>query len=378
MNNLNKLDELKNLIKQTQFGTLYLKDNSIYEVLYRPEFKIELINYNLLGCQELIDIATNHNNIFNVEHYNNKAFIGLNVEYNEKSIKTIIYDCKEIAFASEDDALQSKIKELNISYDEIKKQNTYKVQKFWATNHEIKLYDLLFNSGYNPLARKDSIEGPDFYVDKICYIECVTPTLGNKIIEKITNGFSNYKDYRERLTNSLAEKLKKFNKYSNSTSIQNFDKTKPYIISLSLGMLSVDLPNFLAIELLEEICYGAGDIKWHFDSQNWEFLGETRAFTNYFDTRKDERVVSIDENIFNKKEYENIAGVLFSSDLAYDKYCIGKTCLYLNPKNIHYAELENLINIVICKPIKQGLNQYIYLYNGEPFDYKKNIDNIFS
>jgi hypothetical protein len=287
--------------------------------------------------------------------------------YNRSVINKIFEECSKVIEESSDINIKKKKEKFEVDYNNIFEKNTYKIQDFYATAHELKTYEFFKNKGFDISAHNDNTAGPDFKTS-IGYVECVTFTMPDDSNSKeiINLGLNIHSAFEPRFTGALKDKNDTFNDYLNDGIL---NVSLPRIICLHTGMCNSQMFPTTQIRCCEEILYGLGSQVVCFNMKTTEHVGTFREYEEEISKPSNNKTIPI--NYFNGNEYDNISGVLLITDTLYDDY--KQAIMFINHNAKVQVDKSLLKDILIFEKVDN--NSFHYVLNDKEVVLDEVINN---
>lgn len=272
---------------------------------------------------------------------------------NKPLFDELYVECKNIIQLSNDKNIKSKETKLDFAYKKLCEEENAELQEFYSVLHELRTYDYLQKKNYIIKSQNDNNVGPDFYVEGLGYIECISITKGEEgtvsreYINKLLAGtFNRYKSALPRISSALIDKKIKFETYLNNKIIK---KDIPRVIAINTSVFSNEFHSSLIIDLAQKILYGIGCQTINFKEKQVPGV-ETHTFDIIGNKNNDKQ---LELGYFYNDDFKNISAVIITNnsvgEVLEDKYfnvylnfranC--PICLD-NIKNIRYFGLKSL------------------------------------
>lgn len=181
------------------------------------------------------------------------------------------------------------------------------VKKQWYT----RIWEMYFTCNLNDLDYKVSCpkgNAPDIKLkigNQVIWIECTTLSKGNEAVTEYEDGELHTlcdEDYILRITSTINSKYKQIEQHIKSGIIGANDIV---LIAINTGELMLTQIAQHDYPLIQKALYGIGRMTYNFTTKKANNLNRLQI-VNTNDTK-------IKTNLFTKKEYENISGVIFST-----------------------------------------------------------------
>ena len=198
--------------------------------------------------------------------------------------------------------------------------------------HEIESYLFLHSLGTAKMAIDSKHEsGSDFIFDKDISIECVCATMGDAessgLNKYLGEGFYDYNEKKRlinaRLTNSLCEKTKFYYNHNKP----NKQINDPYVIFLSLGILTYEWFGEEYGKALTDVLLGRGNQQFIVNTKTGEVIESGYEHTISF---KKWNGAEITSNLFLCPDFQCVSAILLAT-MSTDKYSSQNTFLFVNP-----------------------------------------------
>lgn len=245
---------------------------------------------------------------------------------NKKLFENVYNECIKIIKNSDNTNILKKKDRLEEAYLGLIENNDFEHEPFYSIVHELRTYDFLSKKGYIMLPSDDNKGGPDFYNDKLGYVECVSVTKGDEwnkkyVDEVLARNTNRYESALSRITSQIKDKTDKYASYLNKKIIED---NKPRIIAINTSIFSNEFHHNLISVLMIKILYG-NIIKFDNDTSNIFKI-------HFYDDDKEKMLEkTLELDYFLNEYFSNISGIILINNFIGEEITDDLFTLFLNP-----------------------------------------------